>query len=114
MKYRTLSPTGDYQLGRSGLFFIDTPEAVAQAVRTRLLLVSGEWFLDSTEGTPYPDQVLGTHTQAVRDIVLRSRVLDTVGVSEITNYYSTVVQRAMSVHVTLTTAYGVTKATTEV
>lgn len=113
MKYRALSPTGDYQMGRAGLMLTDTPQAVAQAVKTRLGLASGEWFLDIDEGTPYGTKVLGTHTQDTRDPVIKSRILDTPGVVELVNYYSTVNDRALSVTATVTTKYGVTPITVQ-
>src|SRR5260364_424406 len=54
MRYRRLDAAGDYAFGR-GLsdFEQDTPEAVAQAVKTRLALRFGEWFLDTSDGTPW-------------------------------------------------------------
>src|SRR5260363_151880 len=53
MRYRRLDAAGDYAFGR-GLsdFEQDTPEAVAQAVKTRLALRFGEWFLDTSDGRP--------------------------------------------------------------
>src|SRR5260363_163740 len=51
MRYRRLDAAGDYAFGR-GLsdFEQDTPEAVAQAVKTRLALRFGDWFLDTSRG----------------------------------------------------------------
>jgi len=112
MRYRALSPTGDFQYGRSGLFLIDSPAAVAQAISTRLKLVAGEWFLDNQEGTPYNDRVLGTHTQNTRDLVFRQRILDTPGVKELLNYYSVLsTQRVLTVTATVSTIYGVVDVT---
>lgn len=64
MKYRKLTENGDYAFGRGGAdMHADTPEAVGQAVLTRLRLFAGEWFVDLKEGTPYVPGVLGKHTQ---------------------------------------------------
>ena len=107
MRYRALSPSGDYQYGRSGLFLTDTPAAVAQSVRTRLLLESGEWFLDADEGTPYSTQILGYGTKDTRDLAIKTRILDTPGVTELTNYFSTVTpDRLFIVNATINTKYG--------
>lgn len=38
---------------------VNSPEAVAQAIKTRFLLWYGQWFLDTTEGTPWIQSVLG-------------------------------------------------------
>ena len=115
MRYRALSATDDYQFGRSGIFLTDSPEAVGQAVLTRLRLWTDEWFLDSSEGTPFDPLVLGYGTQATRDIALKARIVDTPGVLEIVNYYSTVnAQRQFTVTATINTIYGQVTVTTGV
>lgn len=107
MRYRALSPAGDFQYGRSGLFLTDSPEAVAQAVKTRLLLAAGEWFLDSDEGTPYSTKILGYGTKNTRDLAIKARVLDTPGVTELVSYFSTVTpDRLFLVTATINTKYG--------
>lgn len=95
--------------GQGGLnFYVDSPEAVAQAVMTRLRLLVGEWFLDITEGTDYLTQVLGYGTEATRDIEIRARILGTQGVTDIQDYTSSVnpSTRLFSVKVTINTIYG--------
>lgn len=115
MRYRALSTTGDYQFGRSGIFLIDTPAAVAQAITTRLKLWAGEWFLDTDEGTPYFEQILGYTTNGSRDIAVRQRILDTQGVVELVSYSSSVnAQRRFSVTATVRTAYSSTPITVEI
>ena len=107
MKYRALSSTGDYVFGRRvPPFLTNSPEAVAQAVRTRLDLWEGEWFLDEREGTPYLSKVLGTNTLYTKDTAIKERVLDTPGVKSILSYYSTTVGRAFTVSMTIETIYG--------
>ena len=89
MKYRKLTENGDYAFGRGGAdMHADTPEAVGQAVLTRLRLFAGEWFVDLKEGTPYVPGVLGKHTQDTYDPVFRERILDTEGVTGIVSYAS--------------------------
>lgn len=106
MRYRKLSPDGDYLFGQVGSFLVDTPEAVAQAIQTRLLLWTGEWFLDSQEGTPYETAILGYGTQGSRDSAIKQRILGTPGVSQILNYSSNVQDRKLSVACTVETIYG--------
>ncbi len=86
----------------------DVPEAVAQAVVTRLRLLTGEWFLDLTEGTPYNPAVLGKHTATSYDFALRERVLDTEGVTEILDYESIFdgETRTLTVNIYIDTVYG--------
>lgn len=107
MRYRALSTTGDYQFGRAGLFLINTPAAVAQAVKTRLMLWAGEWFLDSREGTPYEQSILGYGTQGTRDLAIKERILGTPGVLSLIRYASSVdSSRKMTVTATVETQYG--------
>lgn len=77
------------QYGASQLeFLVDSPAAFAQAVYTRLRLATGEWFVDTTEGTPWGTQVLGVRTQATRDRALRDRIAGTEGFRSILSYSS--------------------------
>lgn len=109
MRYRKLSPRGDYTLGHGAAdFWRDVPQAPAQAVVTRLRLLSGEWFLDLAEGTPYQTGVLGKHTQATYDPIIRDRILGTEGVTEITEYQSLFdgETRTLTITATINTVYG--------
>lgn len=108
MRYRILSPDSDYVFGAGlGGFLVNSPEAVAQAVKTRLQLAQGEWFLDLTEGTPYSTQILGMGTTDLYDQAIKERILGTPGVTAIISYASLLdEQRALSVACTLDTAYG--------
>jgi hypothetical protein len=109
MRYRSLSATGDYVfgLGRSE-FLVDSPAAVAQAVQTRLALATGEWFLDTTEGTPYATDILGRGTVGKYDAAIKQRILDTPGVLAITDYASSLdrTTRKLSVSAAISTIYG--------
>jgi hypothetical protein len=121
MRYRKLDANGDMQFGHgAGDFWHDVPDAVGQSVKTRLLLFSGEWYLDTVAGTPWggfplndlvvlQGRILGVHTQLSRDAAIRSRIMTTFGVIQITNYGSSVDpdSRAYSVNATIDTIYGV-------
>lgn len=110
MRYRQLDDNGDYTLGTGRDFLRDTPETVAQAVMTRLQLWTGEWFVDTADGTPWSTQVLGKYTALVRDGAVRQRILDTPGVKSIDAYSSSVdtETRALSLTATISTVYGST------
>lgn len=112
MRYRKLSPTGDYVFGNSlNDFYINVPQAPAQAVKTRLLLWQGEWFLDSSVGTPYPSGVLGKHTQAQADTVIQDVTVNTQAVVDITTFNSQIDPdtRGYSVVQKIDTLYGPTQ-----
>lgn len=111
MRYRKLDQNGDYVFGSGQAdFFKNSPETVAQAVKTRLLLWREEWFLDEEEGTPYLQGVIGKHSQQTRDTVLRTRILNTEGMRSILSYESTIdpETRKLNVSVSIDTIYGET------
>ena len=105
MRYRPLDQNGDYTISRTWL--VDSPEAVAQAIQTRLGLFAGEWFLDNTDGTPYSTEVLGRNTVSTYDLAIRERILDTPGVTEIIDYASVLTpDRHLTISATVATQYG--------
>lgn len=64
--------------------FLTDLNAIAQILKSRLLLLQGEWFESTTDGTPIFQQLLGmpTSIQAVT-LMLRQRILGTPYVSGI-------------------------------
>ena len=110
MRVRKLDEAGDMTMGRgSSCFLADTPDAVAQNVVTRLALWRGSWFLDTTEGTSWLQEILGKH-EAVES-VLRARILDTPGVTEISKFESILNPdtRTISISAEIETRYGTAK-----
>lgn len=115
MKYRTLTADGDFQFGRTGIFLQDSPEAVAQAILTRLRLWTNEWFLDSEEGTPFEERILGYGTQGTRDLSIKQRISETQGFLRFVSYQSRVdAARKMTVTAVVDTIYGTATVNLEV
>lgn len=111
MRYRTLTSSGDMTFGHGQAnFLVNTADTVGQLVMTRLRLLTGEWFLDTTEGTPYAPQVLGKGTAALYDHAIKQRILGTQGVTGIAKYASTLDPdtRKLTVSATIDTIYGQT------
>lgn len=109
MRYRAQDANGDYVVGKgTSEILTNVPAAVALAVKTRLLLERGEWFLDVTEGTPYHTEILGMGTKATADAAIRERILDTQGVTELVAYNSVynADKRTFNVTATINTIYG--------
>ncbi len=109
MRYRTLDAQGDYTFGASARnFLVDSPDAVAQAVRTRLMLFRGEWFYDTSQGMPWKTDVLGKGTEAIYDLRIQAQILKTQGVTGIAAYASQINKdtRALSVQATIDTQFG--------
>jgi len=100
---------GDMAFGaQQADFFRDQPAAPAQAVLTRLRLWLGEWFIDSSEGTPYQQAVLGMHTQQTAEPAMRRRILETEGVTGIESFaveYDKE-ERKATVNAIINTLYG--------
>lgn len=108
MKYRKLDAKGDYTLTSTGSdYWVSSPAGVAQAVKTRLALWRGTWFLDNTAGVPYSQSIL-TKNSRQYDAILKDAILNTTGVTGISNYSSTLnpTTRKLSVNVTISTLYG--------
>lgn len=117
MRYRALDENGDYEFGHgSSDFLVNSPSAVGQAVLTRLKLWLGEWFIDPADGTPWLTEITGAHTQGVRDMAIKQRILGTQGVASITSYSSflDIGTRQFSVTVEIGTIYGLTSLTSSV
>lgn len=109
MKYRKLDDNDDMTFGH-GIknFWVDVPDAPAQAVKTRLMLNYGEWYLAPTDGTPWSTQVLGRYTGTTRDPTVRGRIAGTQGVHGILQYSSVLDRntREFAVSVQIDTIYG--------
>ncbi|PHM39257.1 bacteriophage protein [Xenorhabdus mauleonii] len=113
MRYRR-EDNGDYSFGQGdNTFLINSPEAVAQAVKTRLDLWRGDWFLDTAEGTPYREAVLEKNYASA--MLLRERLLNTEGVTEIVSLDAKrdPDNRKMTITATLNTRYGKVTVTSE-
>lgn len=112
MRYRKLDVNGDYTFGGDQrAFYVNVPAAPAQAVKTRLGLELGEFFLDTSDGTNWRTGVLGRYTAAIRDDTLRARILGTPEVTGIASYSSSVdgITRTFNVSATIDTSYGQVK-----
>ena len=115
MQQRALDANGDYTFGRNVPFLQNSPACVAQAIMQRLRLDTGEWFLDTTEGLDLMGSIIGHNTALTRDLAVRTRILDTVGVVQIDAYLSYVDQnRNFVVLATVDTLYGTTNISTTV
>lgn len=116
MRYRREDDNGDYTFGQGDdTWLINSPEAVAQAIKTRFELWYGQWFLDTTEGTPWIQSVLGKQRPEIYNLAIRQRILDTAGVSSITAFDTTVntSTRRVTFTATVETLYGTTTVTSE-
>lgn len=111
MRYRKLSPSGDYSFGNSQQdFYRDVPEAVGQAAKTRMLLWLSEWYLNIEEGTPFMQGILGKYSVSEANITIQNRVFGTQGLTGIQNYLAEINPdtRSLQVEFDIDTIYGPT------
>ncbi|EEV6134190.1 hypothetical protein KZ564_000082 [Escherichia coli] len=116
MRYRREDADGDYTFGSGDdTWLINSPEAVAQAVKTRFELWYGQWFLDTTEGTPWIQSVLGRQKPETYNLAIRKRILETQGVKSILSFNTTVdtTTRRVMFSAEIDTFYGITTVTSE-
>jgi hypothetical protein len=97
--------------------FLYGADAVAQAVKTNLLLLRGEWWEDLGEGLPLFQNILGQpgspdNLKAV-DLIVKDRILNTQGVASVDSFQSSYENRRYSISCTITTNTG-QKAAVEV
>lgn len=80
--------TNDLYLAADGnLAIVGNALAVGQHVRQRLKTFEREWFLDTTAGVPWLDQILGkSYDPALAESVVKAEILETDGVTEITSF----------------------------
>jgi hypothetical protein len=112
MRYRKLTASGDYSFGNGALdFYVNTPEAVAQAIETTLKFFLGEWYLNVNDGTPWVQSILGFHSQEDADEALIQVVYNVQGVQNVSNWQSTYdpeTRQYTSISAIVDTIYGQT------
>ena len=105
--------------GHSQQDFLINSDAVSQAILTRLNLLLGEWWEDTSDGLPLFQSILGisgtTSNKQAADLLIQDRILNTQGVLNIEKYTSAINSktRQYSITCTVNTIYG-TATTLEV
>jgi len=109
MLVRRLNPGHDMTFGQGVANYARDDEATAQAVKTRLLLLLNEWFLDTSAGVPYLQQIMvkPANLPLVEAIVKRT-ILLTEGVAEIRSFGMTFDRetRRLAIQATVANIYG--------
>lgn len=110
MKYRILDNDGDYMFGKGNQHITYGIHAVAQAIRTRLLLLKGEWWEDLEDGLPLFQDILGRAGTGERlllvDSIIKERIVKTKNVINIESFSSSYEQRKYSVQAIVNTRFG--------
>lgn len=109
MRYRSLNADGDMTAGQGGNNFLEGRGAVAQAIKTHVMLFLGEWWENADDGLPFFERIArayGNEALQRADLELRSRVASTTGVTKITSWSSELNNRKFTVECTVETPYG--------
>lgn len=106
MQYRILDKQGDYTLGKNSMK--QDKEAVAQAIKTRLALLYGQWWENTEDGLPLFEKILGAYgdNKEMIDILISERIARTKDVKEIKSYSSTFQNRVYTAYCVVETIYG--------
>lgn len=106
MQYRALGEQGDYTLGQNRMK--QDKEAVAQAIKTRLGLLYGQWWENTEDGLPLFQKILGAYgdKKDVIDILISNRIAETKEVKEIKSYTSDIQNRVYTANCIVETVYG--------
>jgi hypothetical protein len=102
--------TGDIVTrGRQFITGDNTQEEIAQTIKTRLRLFSGEYFRDVTDGTPWFQVILDKNaTLAARDAAIKQRIVQTDGVLQLVTFETDydISSRGFTVSAQVLTAVG--------
>jgi len=80
--------TNDLYLGTdNNLATVSGAHAIGQHARQRLKSHEGEWFLDTSAGVPWLQDVMGRqYDQALAEAVIKDAIAATYGVTEINSF----------------------------
>ena len=108
--YRRLDANGDYVWGNSMNDMLSGLAAMRQVVQTRLRAIQGEWWEGDRTALPYFTDMLGGpgSLEQIRkiDLMIIARLMDTVGVLNVTDFSSSYENRAYRCSCTVHTVYG--------
>jgi hypothetical protein len=114
MRVRAQDANGDYTFGQgSANFLVNSPQAVQQLVLTGLRLFQREFFLNTSAGMPWFQDVIGSGKQRLYDSAIQNQILGTIGVTAIAAYSSSLnaVTRQLTVSATIQTQFSTAPVT---
>ena len=85
-RVRRLDKNHDWTFGQGFSNYATESDAIAQNVQTRLWSFVNDWFLDLEHGLPWLEQMGRGVNMADWEIKIKRYVLETEGVSKITDY----------------------------
>lgn len=90
MIVRRLDRNHDMTMGNGLAAYASGVEAIAQSCKTRLLMLKGEFFLDTEYGVPYLQEIMVKPVnQPLTESIIKQTILDTVGVELLESFSMT-------------------------
>jgi hypothetical protein len=112
IRVRRLDASHDPSFGKGQGDFLHDIDAVAQIIKTRLLLFKGEWWEDTNSGLPLWQSILGvsgaTRNRQAIEHIIQKRIRETPHVTSVLSVSSTYdpSTRAYSFTATVDTKFG--------
>jgi hypothetical protein len=77
-----VAPAGDLDTSTGAFVTLTGPEYAAQKIRQRFKLILGEWFLDTTKGVPWFEEVLikNPNLELIKSL-FRDEILNVPGIT---------------------------------
>jgi hypothetical protein len=109
MRVRRVDQNGDWTFGAGRASYADRSESVAQRVKSRLLSLEGDWFLNLSHGLPWFDLIERPADLARVERAVKGQILRTDGVSKITAFAMAAdpITRRLTITTTIIDIYGV-------
>jgi len=108
MTVRRLDATGD--IVTSGQQFIDEKIEVSQTITTRLRLFLLEYFRDTSDGTPWFQDILGNRGNLqVKESTIKRRIIQTKGVGALISFDTNfdIKSKSYSISASVLTDFGI-------
>lgn len=105
-----LDNNDDYSFGKGQQNITYGSYAVAQAIKTRLQLLKGEWWENIQEGLPLFQEILGTSGATsnifIVDSLIKDRIIKTPNVLSIKDFNSKFEERKYSFNCSILSRFG--------
>lgn len=110
MKYRRFDSNGDYTFGNNNGSFLNGVEAIAQAIKTKVMLFSSEWWEDISIGIPMFESILGNvsseNDNMTYTLLITKRIKEIEEVIEVKNVKVVNSNRKLSFEIDVLTTEG--------
>ena len=108
MKARKLSVDGDYSFGNNKQDYATGSEAVAEAIRSKVLLFYGEWWENLGSGIPMFQSIIGqVNKENVKNsmqLLLAERIMEVPKVTSVNSVVVTLDGRTATASINVSTA----------